>query len=149
MLSEAEIAAGERLAHFQTAYSEAGGIVSFTGQVRGAGEADPVRALMLQAHPELTQAGIKAAIAKTQARFDIIALDVAHRVGTIAAGETIVFVVAAAHHRREAFLAVDYVMDYLKTRAIFWKREDRESGSYWIEPRESDYEDAKRWRNLA
>jgi len=96
----------------------------------------------------LTATGITAAIKDTNERFDILGLDVIHRTGLIPAGETIVYVVAAARHRRDAFLAADFIMDYLKTEAIFWKREHRASGAYWIEPRPKDYKDAKRWHNL-
>ena len=80
-------------------------------------------------------------------KFDILGLEVEHRTGVIPVGETIVYVAAASRHRREAFLATDFMMDYLKTEAIFWKKEYRVSGINWIEPRVQDYKDAKRWQN--
>lgn len=135
--------------HFRTAHAEAGGVVSFIGQVRGETEPDPVEALYLEAHPTLTESGIEAAITKTRGRFNILGLDVAHRTGLIPVGETIVYIATAARHRRDAFLAADFMMDYLKTEAIFWKREHRASGTHWIEPRAKDYKDAERWQNLA
>ena len=79
------------------------------------------------------------------ARFPVQDLLIAHRYGPIAPGEAIVFVAAAAEHRRPAFEAADFLMDYLKTRAPFWKKETGPDGERWIEPRPSDYDDVKRW----
>ena len=78
-------------------------------------------------------------------RWSLDDLQVLHRIGEIPVGDTIVFVAAASKHRREAFEAVDFLMDYLKTEAIFWKKEITMNDSKWIEPREKDYLDAKRW----
>ena len=71
---------------------------------------------------------------------------VQHRVGEMKAGDTIVFVATASAHRRAAFEAADFLMDYLKTKAVFWKREKTDLGDAWIEPRDADYADAERWR---
>ena len=79
-------------------------------------------------------------------RWPISELCVVHRTGEMKPGETIVFVAAASAHRRAAFEAADFLMDYLKTKAVFWKREDTEKGPAWIEPREEDYKDASRWK---
>lgn len=148
MLVEGPLDSAARLRDLQSTFPEAGGLVCFSGQVRGGAEADPVRALFLEHHPELTWSGIETEIEKIRAEIDVYALEAWHRIGLIPVGETIVHVAAASRHRRAAFLAVDRLMDYLKTGAIFWKREDRQSGSNWIEPRGVDYEDAKRWQNL-
>ena len=147
MLIDGTIKSGKLLDELRLANPEAGAVVCFTGQVRGANETDPVKALFLEHHPDLTWPAITSQITKIRSEIELAGLDVWHRIGLIPAGETIVHVAAAARHRRNAFLAADRMMDYLKTEAIFWKREDRQSGSKWIEPRSEDYKDAKRWQN--
>lgn len=122
----------------------AGGLVSFTGSVRG--EDGSVAALFLEAYAPLTEQGIAAAMEDTRRRWPLDELVVKHRIGWIEAGEIIVFVAAAAAHRRDAFDAVDSMMDMLKTEAIFWKKERAPSGEErWIEPRAQDWEDRARW----
>lgn len=148
MLVETNISAASEIEKFSQSHPDAGGIVSFIGQVRNNNSEDTVKALFLQAHPDLTQAAIEAKRVEISSNAEIMSLVVKHRIGLIPLGETILIVMAAARHRRAAFAAVDQMMDYLKTEAIFWKREDRLSGSIWVEPRQEDYEDAKRWHNL-
>ena len=120
----------------------AGAIVSFTGVVRGA---EGVSELWLDHHPALTEASIAAIDAETRARFALDALLIVHRVGGVGAGEPVVFVAAAARHRRAAFEAVDQAMDRLKTDAIVWKRETGSEGTRWIEARPEDHADRARW----
>jgi molybdopterin synthase catalytic subunit len=123
----------------------AGAIASFTGLCRGTTTAgDAVERLFLDHHSRLTEQSLHD-IAASAARFGVTAVRVVHRCGAIAPGEAIVFVAAAAAHRRAAFEAVDYLMDRLKTDALFWKREDGVDGSAWIEPTESDRADRARW----
>lgn len=124
----------------------AGAVVSFTGIARDrSAQGEPVTGLFLDHHPTLTQTSLNAAGADAAERFDLLALRILHRCGTIVPGEPIVFVAAAAAHRRAAFEAVDYLMDRLKTDAVFWKREDREGGSAWIEPTAEDLSARQRW----
>lgn len=123
-----------------------GALVSFTGVARPrsrAGEA--LCGLILEHHPRLTLKSMKDIAAQAQARFDVSHVHVVHRAGAIAAGEPIVFAGAASSHRRAAFDAADYLMDLLKTNALFWKREIGEGGSKWIEPTDLDYADSERW----
>lgn len=120
----------------------AGAIVSFTGVVRGA---EGVSELWLDHHPALTEASIAAIDAETRARFALDDLLIVHRVGGVGAGEPVVFVAAAARHRRAAFEAVDQAMDRLKTDAIVWKRETGSEGTRWIEARPEDHADRARW----
>ena len=120
----------------------AGAIVSFTGLVRS--DDGAVSELWLDHHPTLTEQVITEIAATAQSRFEAI-VQIAHRVGTVAAGEPIVFVAAAARHRRAAFEAVDYMMDRLKTDVPLWKREQRGDTQLWIEARESDHQDRARW----
>ena len=124
---------------------ESGAVVSFTGVVRGAGAAGRVLRLELEHYPGFTEARIERRMAEVRARFRLEALVVAHRIGPMAPGETVVFVAAAAVHRRAAFEGADCLMDYLKSSAPFWKKEQGENGARWIEPTPQDHEDASRW----
>lgn len=130
------------LGSFTRGAAAAGAIVSFTGVVRGA---NGVRELWLDHHPALTEASIAAIDTATRARFAIDDLRIVHRVGSVGPGEPILFVAAAAQHRRAAFDAVDHAMDRLKTDAILWKRETRDDGISWIEARPQDHADRGRW----
>ena len=101
--------------------------------------------MSLTAYSPLTENGIKAAVKAAETRWDLENVLVAHRTGDMFPGDTIVFVAAASKHRRAAFEAADFLMDYLKTEAVFWKKEITENGQAWIEPRAEDYIDKNRW----
>jgi molybdopterin synthase catalytic subunit len=145
-LAEEPIAAELELARFTAGLTGAGAVVSFLGIARErTAEGEKVERLVLDHHPRLTLRSMNEIAAAARERFALSALAVVHRCGAVAPGGTIVFVAAAAEHRRAAFEAADYMMDRLKTDAVFWKREDRPGGSHWIEPREEDYSARKRW----
>lgn len=129
-------------ADFRSQASDAGAIVSFSGIVRRDGD---VKALFLDHKPGLTENEIRKIVGDAVARWGLTAAAVVHRVGEIAAGEVVVFVATAAAHRRSAFQSCDFLMDYLKTDAPFWKKEITAAGSRWIEPREQDFADRRRW----
>ena len=137
--------AGALLTDFSAGRTDCGGIVSFTGLTRAATDGQSVATLELDAYPGFTEPQIAAMEAEARARFPVQDLLIVHRYGKITPGEAIVFVAAAAEHRRAAFEAADFLMDYLKTRAPFWKKETGPGGERWIEPRPSDYDDVKRW----
>ncbi len=142
-LATAPIRPEDELATF--AVDDAGAVASFTGLCRPATkEGRPVERLFLDHHPRLTERSLRD-IAASAERFGVDAVRVVHRCGEIAPGEAIVFVAAAAVHRRGAFDAIDYLMDRLKTDALFWKREDGVDGPRWIEPTEADRADRARW----
>ena len=123
-----------------------GAVVSFTGIARpGSKGGQAIYRLVLDHHPSLTLQSLEEIAVEAAARFDVSHVRVVHRCGDIAAGEPIVFAGAAALHRRAAFEAADYLMDRLKTEAVFWKREIGEAGSEWIEPTATDYSDRERW----
>ena len=122
---------------------DTGAVVSFTGLVRGEGEG--VDALELEAYLGLTEVEIARTAEAACARFGLQDVLVVHRVGRMAPGEAIVFVAAASRHRRAAVEAADYLMDYLKSRAPFWKKSHGVGGPRWIEPTARDHEDAARW----
>ena len=136
------LSAGEALAAFNAANPEAGGIATFAGKVRPGGG---VQALELSHYEPLTLPGMQDLAADALARFDCTGLLAWHRVGVMVPGDTIVLVAAAAHHRRAAFEAVDFCMDYLKSASWFWKREKRAGEWHWISPRDEDYADRARW----
>lgn len=119
-----------------------GAVVSFTGLCRS----DPgENGLELEAYPGFTEAAIESFLDQAVQRFRLEDVQAVHRVGFVAPGEPIVFVVAAARHRRAAFQGADLIMDWLKSRAPFWKKAHGAEGGRWIEPRPEDYEDAARW----
>jgi len=135
----------ERLQTFTQAVQGAGAIVSFTGLVRPHSKAGKVTRLLLQAYSPMTERGIEQAAAKAATRWPLEAISIIHRTGDMPVGEPIVFVATASAHRRAAFEAADFLMDYLKTEAIFWKKEYAEDTERWIEPRAEDYVDQERW----
>ena len=134
---------GELLEAFTAGRSETGAVVSFTGLMRAEGGA--AETLHLQAYPGFTDAEIARTEASASTRFALQDSLIVHRHGDISPGEAIVFVATAAAHRRAAFEAADHLMDYLKSRAPFWKRSAGPDGELWIEPTQTDYEDAARW----
>jgi molybdopterin synthase catalytic subunit len=128
------------------AAGEAGAIVTFVGLVRPSSTSgDQVDHLILEHHPLLTQQSLDEIVAAAASTFAVAAIRVTHRSGSISASEPIVFAGAASAHRREAFNAVDFLMDRLKTDAVFWKREVGPRGSRWIEPTDADYAAGERW----
>lgn len=139
-------AADRELADFMARIEGQGAVVSFAGIARSAAKTgEAVRLLYLDHYPGMTERSMQAIADDGLARFDVSAVTVVHRCGAIEPGETIVFVAAASLHRRDAFLAADYLMDRLKTEAVFWKREEGVDGARWIEPTDADRADAARW----
>ena len=134
---------GPLLSGFCRGRAETGAVASFTGLARA--EGGETKILELEAYPGFTEAQIRAIAETARTRFDLQDLMIVHRIGQIAPGEPIVFVATAAAHRRAAFEACDYLMDYLKSRAPFWKKEHGAEGARWIEPRAQDHEDIARW----
>ena len=134
---------GALLSVFSANRTDAGAVVSFTGVARA--DDGPQTTLELEAYPGFTERQIEAIAAEATARFNLLDLLVIHRTGPIKVAEAIVFVAAAARHRREAFEGADFMMDYLKSRAPFWKKETGDQGSRWIEPTARDRTDAERW----
>lgn len=145
-LETGRLDAGVELAAFLTERDADGAVVSFTGLARGRGaDGRPVDRLRLDWHPVMTERSLADLAAMTAARFQVSDVLVIHRGGDIEPGETIVFVAVASPHRRQAFFAADYLMDRLKTEAMFWKHESGPDGGRWIEPTEQDRADLARW----
>jgi len=134
---------GEALNAFCAGRLESGAVASFVGIARGEGGA--ATALELQAYPGFTEVEIARMVEAATARFSLQDALVIHRHGLIAPGEPIVMVATASAHRRAAFESCDYLMDYLKSRAPFWKKEHGPAGARWIEPTPDDLNDLARW----
>jgi molybdopterin synthase catalytic subunit len=136
---------GALLTAFCKDRAETGAVATFTGIARA--EAGATVALELEAYPGFTEAEIGKTADGARVRFGLDDFAILHRVGKIAPGEPVVFVATAARHRRAAFEACDFLMDYLKSRAPFWKKEHGPDGARWVEPRAQDHADLKRWEN--
>ncbi|KJS26484.1 MAG: molybdopterin synthase [Hyphomonadaceae bacterium BRH_c29] len=123
-----------------------GALVSFEGIVRPVTkQGEALDRLVLDHHPRMTASSLDRIARDGAARFDVRALSVVHRAGAMVPGEIIVLVAVASDHRRDAFRCADYLMDRLKTEAVFWKREQGPFGERWIEPTQRDTEDRERW----
>jgi len=120
-----------------------GAVATFVGQVRGG---DRLTALTLEHYPGMTEREIARIAQEAQGRWTLSGITIIHRVGRLEVGERIVLVAVAAAHRGSAFEACQFLMDYLKTRAPFWKQEERDGASAWVEARDSDDAAAGRWR---
>ncbi len=126
--------------------TDIGAVVCFTGLVRDFNETPEVTALTLEHYPGMTEPALEAIVAEAGERWPLDGVRVIHRVGRLAPGDPIVLVAVASAHRRAAFEACDFIMDYLKTRAPFWKKEHATGGDYWVAERDSDHADASRWQ---
>ncbi|RDB41832.1 molybdopterin synthase catalytic subunit MoaE [Halomonas sp. DQ26W] len=127
--------------------SDIGAVVSFIGLVRDFNERPDIMALTLEHYPGMTESALGGIVSEAETRWPLQGVRVIHRVGRMTPGDPIVLVVVASAHRREAFEACDFIMDYLKTRAPFWKKEHSVSGDYWVADRDSDHHDASRWES--
>jgi molybdopterin synthase catalytic subunit len=123
-----------------------GAVASFIGTVRDVDEAAPIVAMTLEHYPGMTEKALEAIVAEARQRFDIYDALVIHRVGLLRPTDQIVLVAVTSAHRGEAFDACRFLMDYLKTRAPFWKKEETSAGARWVEARASDDEAADRWK---
>lgn len=131
---------------------DAGAIVTFTGLVRELYDADTngagnvIKSLTLEHYPGMTEKCLQEIVAEANERWSLLATRVIHRVGEMHPGDEIVFVGVASSHRQNAFAAAEFIMDYLKSRAPFWKKQDTGDGSHWVEARETDSQAIERWQ---
>ena len=152
-VQEADFDAGAEIAALSAGREDVGAVASFVGLVRankqaekvGAGDTAPVQAMTLEHYPGMTEKALEAIAAEARGRWDIFGVRVIHRVGRLLPGDRIVLVAVASAHRGEAFAACEFIMDYLKTRAPFWKKEETAAGGRWVDARESDDHAAGRW----
>ena len=122
-----------------------GAVVTFTGKVRNHNLGENVSALTLEHYPGMTEKALAEIVEEARTRWPLQRVSVIHRVGALFPGDEIVFVGVSAAHRGGAFAAAEFIMDYLKTRAPFWKREATSEGDRWVEARDSDQQAARRW----
>jgi molybdopterin synthase catalytic subunit len=125
--------------------NDIGAVVTFTGICRGSEEGDPITALTLEHFAEMAEAEIARHVGEAQKRWALLGATVIHRFGRIMPGENIVLVVTASSHRADAFAAAEFLMDYLKTRAPFWKQVESARSKDWVEARAEDDAAAERW----
>jgi molybdopterin synthase catalytic subunit len=126
-------------------HPDIGAVVTFTGICRGDENGAPITALTLEHYPGMAEAEIARHVAEAERRWSLKGVTVIHRHGRITPGEPIVLVVTASSHRQDAFAAAEFLMDYLKTRAPFWKRVQGAQGGSWVEAKSSDDSAADRW----
>jgi molybdopterin synthase catalytic subunit len=129
--------------------TDIGALVTFTGICRGAESGEPIAALSLEHYPGMAEAEIVRHVEEAKTRWPLLGVTVIHRYGRIAPGENIVLVVTASSHREAAFAAAEFLMDYLKTRAPFWKQVESKSGKTWVEAKDADDAAAARWAKPA
>ena len=148
-VQEADFDVGAEIAALSAGRSDVGAVASFVGLVRAdkvAGEGSAVSAMTLEHYPGMTEKSLEAIVAEAGSRWQLLGTRVIHRFGRLEPGERIVFVGVASSHRGDAFAACEFIMDYLKTRAPFWKKEDTPEGARWVDARVSDEAAMAKWR---
>lgn len=126
-------------------HNDVGALVSFTGICRGSEADEPIAALTLEHYPGMAEAEIERHVQEACTRWPLLGATVIHRHGRMVPGEDIVLVITISSHREAAFAAAEFLMDYLKTRAPFWKQIEKAGGTSWVEAKRSDDAAAERW----
>jgi molybdopterin synthase catalytic subunit len=134
--------AGAEITALTKGRTDAGAVVTFSGHVRGD---DGLASMTLEHYPGMTEREIARHVDEAEKRWPLLGVTVIHRIGRLVPGDPIVLVAVSSRHRKAAFEAAEFLMDYLKTRAPFWKEETRGASTNWVEERVSDSEQAKRW----
>ena len=141
--------AGAEAAKLTRGRSDIGAVVTFAGICRGDENGKPIAALTLEHYPGMAEAEIARHVEAAESRWSLLGLTVIHRYGRIEPGEDIVLVVTASSHRHDAFAAAEFLMDYLKTRAPFWKQVEAADRKTWVEAKSSDDSATERWAKPA
>jgi molybdopterin synthase catalytic subunit len=136
---------GREIARLRAGNPEIGAIASFVGVVRDVNDGESVAELTLEHYPGMTEKALEQIIEDARGRWEVIDVLVIHRIGTMKPTDQIVLVVVTSAHRGAAFAACEFLMDYLKTRAPFWKKERTPEGNRWVDARTSDAAAAARW----
>lgn len=137
--------AGQLIADLHSRNPRVGAVVNFIGYVRDLNVGQSVTELFLEHYPGMTEKALEQIAEQARERWPLLAVEIVHRVGALSVSEPIVFVGVSSKHRHAAFEACAFIMDVLKTRAPFWKRETTPEGAHWVEARESDQNAAFRW----
>jgi molybdopterin synthase catalytic subunit len=136
---------GFEISQLRSAHKDAGAVVSFVGQVRDINEDHVVSQLTLEHYPGMTEKALEVIVSQAKSRWNIFDSLIIHRVGTLQPADQIVLVAVSSAHRGEAFKACEFIMDYLKTEAPFWKKEVTPTGERWIEAKQTDDVARERW----
>lgn len=144
-IQENDFDIASEIAALTKGHDDIGAVVTFTGICRGDDSGKAVAALTLEHYPGMAEAEIERHVMEAASRWPVTAVTVIHRVGRILPGENIVLVVTASVHRQAAFQAAEFLMDFLKAHAPFWKREEGKAGAGWVEARDHDDAAAARW----
>ena len=137
---------GRELEALTRGRTDVGALASFVGLVRDANDGRPIGGMTLEHYPGMTEKALEEICREAHSRWELLETLVIHRVGPLVPGDRIVLVGVSSGHRGEAFAACEFIMDFLKTRAPFWKREETPEGPRWVEARASDDDAAGRWR---
>jgi molybdopterin synthase catalytic subunit len=137
----------EEAARLTRGRTDIGAVVAFTGICRGAEAGEPIAALTLEHYPGMAEIEISRHVEEAKSRWPLLGVAVVHRYGRIEPGENIVLVITTSSHREAAFAAAEFLMDYLKTRAPFWKQVESTSGKSWVEAKAEDDAAVERWTN--
>jgi molybdopterin synthase catalytic subunit len=144
-IQEADFDIAQEISALTHGRTDIGAVVSFSGICRGREGSETIAALTLEHYPGMAEAEIARHAETAMSRWPLTGLTVVHRVGRIAPGENIVLVLTASQHRQAAFQAAEFLMDYLKANAPFWKREERAAGTNWVDAQHRDDDAAARW----
>jgi molybdopterin synthase catalytic subunit len=145
-IQTADFDVGAEIAALRAGRRDVGAVASFVGVVRDMNDGARVGGMTLEHYPGMTERSIAAIIEEAGRRWDILDALVIHRVGRLEPTDQIVLVAVSGAHRGETFSACEFIMDYLKTRAPFWKKEETSEGTRWVEARASDDQAADRWK---
>ena len=145
-VQEADFDVGAEIEALTAGDARAGAVASFVGLVRDVNEGSGISEMTLEHYPGMTEKALQEIVSEAKSRWDIYAVRVIHRVGRLLPTDRIVFVAVSSAHRGEAFAACEFIMDYLKTSAPFWKREVTPEGARWVDAREGDDAAASRWQ---
>lgn len=126
-----------------------GAVVSFVGLMRDLNQGERVDSMVLEHYPAMTEKALREIVREADRRWELLGISLLHRVGKLLPGDPIVLVAVASSHRGEAFQACEFIIDFLKTRAPFWKKETTASGERWVEARDSDGQAESRWSDEA
>ena len=137
---------GAEIARLRRANPKIGAVASFVGVVRDVNDGDAVAEMTLEHYPGMTEKSIEEIITQACGRWNVFDALVIHRVGKLQPTDQIVLVIVTSSHRGDAFAACEFIMDYLKTRAPFWKKESTPAGARWVDARTTDDIAAERWR---
>lgn len=144
-VQEADFDPGQEIADIRRRFTDIGAIVSFVGLVRDFSDGSKVSAMTLEHYPGMTEMALQAIVEEAREKWNVLDATIIHRVGTLEVSDQIVLVLVASSHRQDAFRAAEYMIDQLKTKAPFWKKETTPEGSRWVDAKESDDVKASRW----